>query len=112
MDINPQNTLSNKNKQFFHTILKLNNTIYTDQIGKFAVRSIRGYSYILITYCYNSTAILARPLRSKKGIELLDTIKSMHSYLSLREFKLNYQILDNEASTSVKTYLKTSLNSL
>ena len=67
--------------------MKLNNINYTDQTGKFAVRSIRGYSYILITYYYDSNVILVRLLQSKKGVKLLETIKNMHSYLSLRDFK-------------------------
>ena len=100
-----------KTQEFYHNILNLNNTIYTDQTGKFNVRSIRGYQYILITYSYDANAILVRPLWTRKGIELLDAIKEIHTYLIQRGFQPKHQILDNEASLALKTYLKTKLDS-
>ena len=70
-----------KTNDFFHKVLNLNSTIYTDQIGKFNMRSIRGYNYTLITYYYDTNTILVRQLRTKKGVKLLKAIKDVHNYL-------------------------------
>ena len=53
-----------------------------DQTGKFHIRSIRGYHYIMITYGYDANAILVYPLQSRKGIKLLTTIKNVYAYLN------------------------------
>ena len=74
------------------------------------MRSIRGYNYVLITYCYDANAMLVRPLRTKKGVELLEAIKDVHNYLSQRGYKPKHQMLDNEASTVLKIYLKAPLD--
>jgi len=100
-----------KTNDFFHNILNLKNTIYTDQTGKFNVRSIREFQYILVTYSYDANAILVRPLRTRKGIELLEVIKSIHTYLQQRGYQPKHQVLDNEASLALKAYLKISLDS-
>ena len=75
----------NKIQDFFHTVLKQNNTMCTDQTVKIRVRSIRGCNYMLITYCYDSNAILVRLLRSRKGSELAETTETAqetHEYLA------------------------------
>jgi len=64
---------------------------------------------VLVTYSYDANAILLRPLHSKRGAELLETIKEVHSYLSERGYNPKHQFLDNEASTALKSHLKASL---
>ena len=70
------------------------------------MRSVRGFNYILVTYCYDANAILVRPIRSRKGSDLVKAIEDIHSYLTERGYKPAHQILDNEISTSLKNYLK------
>ena len=50
--------VAKKNNDLFHKVLDLNHTIYTDQTGKFNVRSIRGHNHMMITCCYDSNCIL------------------------------------------------------
>ena len=63
-----------KTNDFFHKVLNLDHKVCIGQTEKFNVRSTRGHNYTMVTYCYDSNAILVRPLLSKKGSELLDTI--------------------------------------
>ena len=86
--------------------MKLKNTIYTDQTGKFRVRSLSGKLYIFLTYCYDSNAILVRLLSSKLGPELVEKLEEIYEYLTQRRYKPNHQILDNETSNLMKNFLK------
>ena len=76
--------IQNKTHEFYHKIVDLKDTMHADQTGKFRVRSIGGYNYVLVTYSYDTNAILVRPLKSRKGKELVDTIESIHQYLAQR----------------------------
>ena len=60
----------------------------------------------MVTYCYDANAILVRPLRYRKGSELLEIIKNIHQYLETRGCKPNHQILVNESLTSLEDYLR------
>ena len=80
--------------------------MYTDQIGNFNIRSIRGHNYVVATYCCDANAILDRPLRSRKGFELLETIKETHQHLELLGYKPNHKTLENEISTTLRDHLK------
>ena len=97
--------INNKTHDFFHKIVDLKNTIYTDQTGKFRVRSISGANYIMITYSYDTNAILVRPLRNRTGRDLCNATTNIHEYLTTRGYKPNHQMLDNEASLQLKEYL-------
>ena len=59
----------------------------------------------MITYSYDTNAILIRPLRNRTGSELVKTTISIYDYLTARRYKPNHQMLDNEASTKMKQYL-------
>ena len=99
--------INNKTNDFFHKVINLKNTIYTNQTGKFRVRSIGRYNYIMITYSYDTNAILIRSLHNRTGSELVKTTISIHDYLTARGYKPNYQMLGNKASIQIKQYLHT-----
>ena len=61
---------------------------------------------MLITYYYDSNAILARLLRSRKGSELAETMQETYEHLGARGFKPSHHMLDNETSSALKEYLK------
>jgi len=86
--------------------MDIHNTIYIDQTGKFSYSSKRGNNYIFITYSYDSNAILVRPLKNRKGPELLSKLEEIHNYLQDRGFKPLHQFLDNETSNEMKRFLK------
>ena len=74
--------ISNKTHDFFHKIVDLKNTIYTDQTGKFRVRSISGANYIMVTYSYDTNAILVRLLCNRTGGELYNITTNIYEYLT------------------------------
>ena len=47
--------------------------VYTDQTGRFTVRSSAGNQYILVLYDYDSNAILTEAIKTRQGHELLKT---------------------------------------
>ena len=101
-----QNHVQNKTHELYHKVVDLKDTIYTDQTGKFRVRSIGGYNYIMVTYSYDSNAILVRPLKTRGGSELVEAVQSIHQYLAQRGYKPKHHIMDNETSTQMKNYMK------
>jgi len=102
------NHITNKTNDFVYDIIDFNDTIYTNQTGKFRYRSKQGYNYNFLTYYYDLNAIIVRLLKLKKASKLLLVLKEIHSYLVARDFKPQYQILDNEASITVTNFLKAS----
>ena len=98
--------ISNKTQEFYHKIVDLKDTVYTDQTGKFRVRSIGGYNYIFLTYSYDTNAILVRPIKTRTGKELVEVVANIHEYLSHRGFKPKHHIMDNEASHQMKLYMR------
>ena len=60
----------------------------------------------MITCSYDTNAILVRPLKTRTGNELVDTVKSIHDYLAQQGHKPNHHVIDNETSIKMKEYSK------
>ena len=80
------------------------NKLYTDQTGSFPVTSRKGAKYICIAYEYDSNAILAKPMKGRKGRNILAAYKELLKYLEMREFRPKTHWLDNKASTALKYF--------
>ena len=65
----PPSTNSIKTDEVYCKVVDLEGKIYTDQTGQFPVTSSRGHKYIMVAYHYDSNAIHAEPLKTKKGSE-------------------------------------------
>ena len=76
--------------------------IYTDDTGRFPVRSRSGNQYVMIAYHCDSNAILAAPFKSRKDIHRLAAYDSIMRRLKARGFDVDLHILDNEASKAYK----------
>ena len=50
---------------------KVQRTIFTDQTGKFPVKSYRGYQYVMVLYDSQSNAILVEPMRDRTSGEMI-----------------------------------------
>ena len=87
-------------------MVDLKDTIYIDQTGKFRMRSIGRYNYIMVTCSYDSNAIFVRPLKTRTSSELVETVQSIHQYLAQRRYKPKHDIMDNEISVKMKSYTK------
>jgi len=79
--------------------------VYTDQPGKFLVSSTSGNQDLLVLYDYDSNAILAEPMKSKSGPEIVRAYKTLHAQLVNRGLKPQLQKLDNEASKALQDYM-------
>ena len=55
--------------------------VYTDQTGRFPVTYISGNKYICILYAYTANVILAEPIKSQTGTEILRAYTKMQTYL-------------------------------
>ena len=94
--------MPNKCHDFIHAVMDLKNTIYTDQTGKFRVRSVGGYYYILLTYCYDANAILVEPLPNREASSLVQAWESLHDRLTKNGHITTNYILDNEFSSQLR----------
>ena len=85
---------------------KNKNTIYSDLIGKFPVRSFDGMSYIFVAYVYKLNAILLRPMKSREDGSMIDAFTSIYSELEAIGHKPTLHVLNNECSRAGHNVLK------
>jgi len=79
--------------------------IYTDQTGCFPVTSTRGNKYILVVYDYDSKTILAEPLETRTGPDLLAAYIKIQSLLEQRGLKPKIHYLDNECPNILNQFM-------
>ena len=95
-----------KRTQFVYTAIvdaqQPTGQIYTDQTGQLPVISSKGNRYVLVLYDYDSNAILAEPLKSRKQHEILRAYRTLTKFLVKRGLRPRLQKLDNEASQLLK----------
>ena len=76
----------------------MQNKIYTDQTGRFTVKSSRGNKFIMVSCEVDSNNIMAEPIKSRKASELTTVYAKIHKMLTSRGLKPKLHILDNECS--------------
>jgi hypothetical protein len=76
----------------------LNGMISTDQTGRFPIKSLKGKSYIMVLYNYDSNVILAETMKSRKAPDLVAAYNELHQQLLDGGVKPVLQRLDNEIS--------------
>ena len=80
--------------------------IFSDQPGRFLVSSVSGNQYLMVVYDYDSNSIIAEPMKSRSGPEMLRAYQAIFDYLSKRGFRPQLQRLDNEASKELKGFME------
>ena len=65
---------------FYTKLVDQNGKLFSNQIGKFIVISIRGYNYIIIMYNHNSKEILAEALKRRVATDQLATTTKLYTY--------------------------------
>ena len=80
--------------------------IYTDLPCPFPIESFRQMRYIFVCYAYQPNAIMVRPMKSRSATCMVEAYKSVYDYLSDRGFKPKLNVMDNECSKVVKSYIK------
>ena len=56
--------------------------IFTDQMGRFPIKSSSGVQYIFLMYHTDSNAIIVRPMRNKTASELVKAFNSAFELLA------------------------------
>jgi hypothetical protein len=87
-------------------VVEITGQIYSDQTGRFPVLSSRGNKYVMVIYDYDSSAILAAPIKNRSERELLRAYSLMHQHLTDRGLKPQLQKLDNECSQALKQFMR------
>jgi hypothetical protein len=79
---------------------------YSDQTGRFPVRSSRGNQYVFILYDFDSNVILSHPLHNRQAKEITNAWTTLDSQLRMNGANPALQILDNECSDELKKAFK------
>ena len=75
---------------------------YSDQTGRFPVRSYRGKQYIMVLLKVDSYFILAEPLKNRTSGKLTRAYKTIMDRLHNCGIKITLHILDNECPSEFK----------
>ena len=88
--------------QIYNLQENLDRQMYSDQTGKFPVRSYRGMQYIMVIIEMDSNAILVEAMRNRTSGKMVQAYQKLVDRLKLHGFKPNMHILDNECSAEFK----------
>ena len=78
---------------------------FTDISGPVPYTSVRGYRYIFFLYSYDGNAILIEPMRSRDNGEMTRVYTALYARLEAVGIKPKINIMDDEASRAIKTWL-------
>lgn len=82
--------------------------IYTDQTGKFPVRSSQGNLYLMVLAEVDSDVIMVEAMRNRTAGEMVKTYQKLMDRLKACGIHPKHQILDNEASAEYKAAIKSN----
>ena len=80
--------------------------IYTDQTGKFPVRSSQGNQYLMIMCEMDSDAILFEPMRDRTAGEMVKIYQRLVDRLNTCGIFLRHQVLNNKISGEYEKAIK------
>ena len=80
----------------------LEQKMYTDQTGRFPVRSFCGMQYIMVLYEVDSNSILVQEMRNRTSGEMVSAYNALVAQLKLAGFEPKTYLLDNECSQEYK----------
>eukprot|EP00978_Attheya_sp_CCMP212_P016489 scaffold43259_cov66-Attheya_sp.AAC.2 len=80
-DIPTQEPSTEQTNMMFLAIEETTNKVYTNQTGRFPVRSSRGNQYFLVLYCYDAIAILTEPIKNRTEGDLLRAYSKLHDLM-------------------------------
>jgi hypothetical protein len=82
----------------------LSGMVATDLTGRSPTTSIEGNKYIMVLFSDDANGILAQPVKNRSEQELVTAIKKLQRIKRVN-LPLRFHILDNECSSSLRTYL-------
>ena len=101
--------LGKKNRDVYIKMVEtwdMKNTIYSDQTGKFPVKSRVGNRYIMIMVEIDSNAILVTPVRDHTDQQLRNAYLTLLKRVKDAGMQIKKHILDNECSNAMKEVIK------
>ena len=75
---------------------------YSDQKGKFPIKSATGNQYVFILYHHDTNSIHTTPIKSRHTIHITEAWEKICNLLKIHGEKLDVHILDNEYSFEIK----------
>ena len=80
-------------------------TFYNDLTGKFPTMSLDGNQAFFVMYHYESNSILAEPIADLDDQSIFDAYRRKFEYLESKGFKMKLNIMDNQATKQIKSFL-------
>jgi len=80
-------------------------TMFSDQIGQFPMRSQRGNKYIMVMVEIDSNAILIEPMKSSKDEEMIRVYNALLLRLKRAGIVLKKHVLNNKVSENMKNHI-------
>jgi len=99
----PESPLPSKRSNEVHIVELPLSKLYTDDCGRFPIRSRSGNQYIMVAYHCDSNAILFTAFKTRNDRHRIPAYNSIMERLQARGHKVDVQILDNEASADYKS---------
>ena len=83
--------------------------LYTDDTGRFPIKSRSRNQYLMVAYHWDPNTILVAPFKTRKDKQRLEAYKSIMTRLRKNGMSVNLQILDNDASSKFKLLITEDL---
>ena len=79
--------------------------LYTDDTGRFLIRSRSGNQYLMVAYHCDTNAILIKPFHTQEDHHQIRTYTGIMTRLKTRGHVIEHQVLDNEASKEYRQHV-------
>ena len=103
---NTDDIIPNQKTQEIHIWDQPISKLYTDDCGRFPIRSRSLNEYIMIAYHFDSNTILQAPFVNRKDKHRIRAYNPIMKKLTDRGHHVDIQILDNEVSAEFKKTIK------
>ena len=84
----------------------MKNTIYSDQTGKFPVKSRAGNRYIMVMVEIDSNYILVEPMKNKTDEAMIAAYKTLLRRIKRTGREIKKHVLDNECSDKMRELIR------
>ncbi len=97
-----------KIQDIYTSTYKIRETTFSNQTGQFPTRSKSGNKYIMIMVEIDSSAILVKPMKSRKDAEMIQAYNALLLRLQQAGIVPKKHVTDNEVSVNIKNTSKTT----
>ena len=88
-----------------HLWVKTISTLYTEDTGRFPVRSRSGNQYLMVAYHCDTNATLIEPFQTREDRHCIPAYTRIMTRLKTRGHIIDHQVLDNEASKEYRRHV-------